>query len=456
MLLALVKDISGPMPIRAVRRAAAASGTSAGGARTGGNDAFQLLLMGSSVSLLGSEVTAIAYPMLVLYLTGSPVTAGWVAFAAVMPSALAYIPVGVLVDRSDPWRAMLLSDVGRGCAIGTVVVALVLHRAGVPLLVAAAVVEQTLEVFAVLAEPRCVGSLVSRDQAPSAFVRIEGRTHVVALLGRPLGGFLFGLRSIMPFLFDALSFGVSAGALIGIRRWRSPQQPAPRPQGIGPSPRLRRDVLEGTRWLCRNGYVRLAVVLCSASTLTAQALIMMILGEAHSRHVPTFMVGMVLAASGGGGAIGSLIAPRLTVTGRSQWLKIQMCVWCLVLAALATVGGPSFGWLATVMLVLGFTGALGNIEVGAYLMQNVAHTMLARVTSIGRLMSFGACAIGPVLGGILFQRYGEEKAVVVLLAGVTILAVVSLLSPSMRSARTADGNGAEVLPPDAEISAVQP
>ena len=443
------------MQIRAGDNAAASRGL-ARRARVGGDSAFRLLLVGSSVSLLGSQVTAIGYPMLVLYLTGSPVTAGWVACAAAAPSVLAYIPAGALVDRSDPWRAMLLSEIGRGCAIATVVAALAMGRASVPLLIVVAVIEQTLEVFSVLAEPRCVGSLVSRDDAGSAFVRIEARTHVVTLLGRPLGGFLFGLRPILPFLSDALSFAASAGALIGIRNMRRPRLPAPEEKRVSVSWHLGHDVRDGVRWLCRNGYVRLAIMLCSAATLTAQALIMVILGEARTEHVHACMVGMALAAPGGGGAIGSCVAARLPAGSRNHWLRIQMCVWCVMLAALAITGGPSFGWIAAVMIVLGFTGALGNVEVGTYLMQNVAHTMLARVTSIGRLMSFGACAIGPVLGGALFQHYGAEKAIVALSVITTILAFVSLLAPSMRAENRADGCGTESPSPDAEISVVPP
>jgi predicted MFS family arabinose efflux permease len=232
-----------------------------------------------------------------------------------------------------------------------------------------------------------------------------------------------------------------------------PVSPCFRP-AASPTTRTRY-VRDGLRWLWLNKYVRLAIMLCSATTLTAQALIMVILGEAHSEHVPAFMVGIVLAASGGGGAIGSFVASRLPATNRNQWLRIQMCVWCVVLAVLALTGGPSFDWTAAVMIVLGFTGALGNIEVGTYLMENVVHTMLARVTSIGRPISFSACAIGPVLGGFLFQRYGAETAIVVLFVVITIPALVSLLAPSMWAENRADGRGTESLSPDAEISVVQ-
>ena len=49
--------------------------------------------------MLGSHVTTIAYPLLVLRLTGSPFTAGCVAFAATAPGILVHIPAGALADR---------------------------------------------------------------------------------------------------------------------------------------------------------------------------------------------------------------------------------------------------------------------------------------------------------------------------------------------------------------------
>jgi hypothetical protein len=89
--------------------------------------AFRLLLGGSTVSMLGSRVSTIAYPMLVLHLTGSPVYAGFAVFAAAAPSILVYIPAGALVDRWDPWQTMMVSEIGRGLAIAGVVGALAFH-----------------------------------------------------------------------------------------------------------------------------------------------------------------------------------------------------------------------------------------------------------------------------------------------------------------------------------------
>src|ERR1700744_1068300 len=85
-----------------------------------GNPIFRRLSAASSISALGSHITTIAYPLLVLRLTGSPFTTGCAVFAATAPGILAYIPAGALVDRWNPVRVMLLSEIGRGVAIGSV------------------------------------------------------------------------------------------------------------------------------------------------------------------------------------------------------------------------------------------------------------------------------------------------------------------------------------------------
>src|SRR5260370_10063025 len=81
--------------------------------------AFRILMAGSSVSLFGSRISTIAFPMLVLHLSGSPSVAGLVVFAAIVPSMLIYMPAGAMVDRLDPKRGVH-RDQGAGCRVRAV------------------------------------------------------------------------------------------------------------------------------------------------------------------------------------------------------------------------------------------------------------------------------------------------------------------------------------------------
>jgi MFS family permease len=402
----------------------------------GANRAFRLLMLGSTVSMLGSRITTIAYPMLVLYMKGSPFAAGAVAFAATAPSLVVSIPAGALVDRWDSRRAMLVSEVGRGAAIAAVVVLWRLGLLTVSWLVVLAVIEETLEAFSTLAERRYMRSLVDPGEASSALVRIEARTHVAVLAGRPLGGFFFGIAPMLPFFADALSFAFSVWTIIltGGRRALTVHLQAPKRQ-------LRDDVSNGLKWLQENKYARSAVISSAVVTLISQALIIVFIAAAHHRQLSSAVVGIALAASGAGGALGSMalkpIAARLlTLSAGISLIQIQMVATGAAYAILAAFGSQSFWYMTIVIAIVGFTGALGNIEVNTYLIQNVHEYMLARITGINQQLTLGAAATGPLLGGFLIQEFGTQQAVRCLSVITVLLALYSYFSPSMRDRRT--------------------
>ena len=378
--------------------------------------------------MLGSHVTTIAYPLLVLRLTGSALTAGCVAFAATAPSMLAYLAAGALVDRWDPRQAMLVSELGRGVAIATVAVTLLLGKPAVALLITVAVLESVLEVISGLAERRYLGSLVPPDQATSALVHSEARTHVVLVAGRPLGGLLFEIGPVFPFFADVATFTYSAFALATIRFGEPVKSRRDFPGGS-----LNYDIRRGFRWIYKDGFVRTAIISFSTGTFIFQALIMVFLGDAHDRRLPAFAIGMVLAASGVGGAAGSVASSRLLAKAGYSWIRVQAWVWVAGFAFLVLNGKRFFIVTAVVMAVLGFTGAMGNIALDTHIMQRVDREMLARVTSVSRLVSFTACAVGPVVGGVLFQRLGVEHANVCLFGAAMLLPLLSSLAPRDRA-----------------------
>jgi len=420
---------------------------------------FRLLLTGSTVSMLGTRMSTIAFPMLVLWVTSSPIAAGWMAFAATAPSILVYVPAGALVDLWPPRRVMLISEFGRGLAIASVVLMLCLGRPSIYLLISAAVAEETLEVFSTLAERRYVSLLAGHEKAESAMVQLEARTHIVVLTGRPLGGFLFTAMPILPFIADALTFVVSVAALLRIKRRQATsfiaaapakifslvrsaeaagQHPAPgaraswRPASTG----LWSDIREGWLWLNRDRFAQITIALSAATTLVCQALIMIFLDYAHSRQLSSLTIGIALAGSGLGGALGSVTAAALPPSAAHSWTSIRRYAWAFAILVLVTAEDLSFWRMTLVMGILGFTGALGNVELGTYLIQRAPVDMLARVTSVSRLMSFSACALGPMLGGLAIHHYGIRGALLLLSAAVSVMSIFSFLMPSGQQKET--------------------
>jgi MFS family permease len=389
--------------------------------------AFRLLMFGSSISMLGTRISTVAFPMLVMHLEHSPVITGLVAFAAIAPSVLVYVPAGVLVDRWNPRRVMLISELMRGLAIATVVMALLVFRSQVSIyfLVMAMVAEEILEIFSTLADRRYLNRVMEPDKISSRQASVEARTHAAVVAGRPIGPFLFSIEPFLPFLADAVSFVASVTSLLLLRSVDEPQGEA---RGLMPRQVLG-DIGQGFRWLKRDRRAWVTVSLMAVTTMVAQALILMFLIEAHSRQLSTIAIGVVLAASGVGGAVGSFCSRIVPSAMRSLWLPIQMVAWSVALAFLALAGGQSTYFSAVAMFILGLTGAIGNVEFGTYLVRNVTDDMIAKITGIGQMLAIGACALGPVLGGYAVQQFGVQGAVWILLGIVMSLAFVSLLMP---------------------------
>jgi len=82
------------------------------------NRDFLLLQSGLLLSSSGSQMTAIAYPLLVLALTGSAAKAGAVAFVRLLGMAVASLPAGIAADRWSRRRLMIGAHAVRAVAIG--------------------------------------------------------------------------------------------------------------------------------------------------------------------------------------------------------------------------------------------------------------------------------------------------------------------------------------------------
>ena len=365
--------------------------------------------------MLGSRMTAIGLPLLVLALSGSPLVAGWAGFAVAAPSVLVFLPAGALVDRWNPRPALIAFEAGRGASIAAVVVLVSVHWRGVYLLIGLVVMEEILGVFSALSERRLISSIVGPAKTAKALAGAEGRTHVVVLLGRSLGGFLFGLGQALPFLADAVSFGFSATVLMQIK----PLTQAGEPEAAVHH-HLWREIRAGLHWVRKNRFVRVAFPLTACATLVSQALIMVFLAEAHARHLSGDRIGLVLAASGAGGAIGSAVAWRLFQYAKYHLLQLQMCIWAVMFGLLAFSGGHSFILMTVALTVIGFAGALGNIALDSYIFREVDKRMLGRATSIDRLTTFGGLALGPLLGGAIAEQLGTGMSISVLFAVVVL------------------------------------
>jgi predicted MFS family arabinose efflux permease len=377
------------------------------------NKNFVLLWTGQAISTIGTRVTALAFPLLVLAETGSPAQVGVVAFAQTIPFLLLYLPAGAYIDRLDRKRVMIVADSIRAFAFGTLVVALAVDAFSLAHVIAVAFVEGSLFVFFQLAETAALPHVVPRVQLPAAMAQNQARVQGADLVGTPLGGFLFGLGRAIPFLFDAVSYLASALSLLFIR--------VPFQQSRGrATTRIREEIAEGVRWLWSQRFLRTVVMLAAGSNFGFNALTIVLIVRAKELGASPALVGAMFVFVGVAAIVGALAAPWLQRHAAPSLVVIgSLWFWALLSCALVFPTEPLV--LGAIFGVASLLGPGFNVVVGSYRYALVPDHLLGRVQSAGLVIAWGSIPLGSLFGGLAVDAFGGRGAL--LAVGVVMLAV---------------------------------
>ncbi|MFC4637366.1 MFS transporter [Deinococcus hohokamensis] len=179
---------------------------------------FEWLWLGQTITVLGDRALGVALPYLVYQQTGSLRSTALLALAGYLPGLLFGSLAGVLADRWDRRRVLVVTQLLQGAVIGLLLLA---GPERLWLVTAVTFAELTLSLLALPAGAALLPALVGEAALARATARLAVATTTARLLGPVLGGVLAasaGMRGVV--LLDALSF-FAAAVLFG----RLPVQP---------------------------------------------------------------------------------------------------------------------------------------------------------------------------------------------------------------------------------------
>lgn len=401
------------------------------------NRDFLVLWSGQVVSTVGSEVSQLAFPLLVLSLTGSARDAGIVGFARSLPFLFLYLPAGVYVDRWNRKRVMLAADAGRALALGSVALWLALGRPPLAWLALASCAEGCLFVFFQLSESAALPQIVPREQLPQAIAQNQARVQGAALVGSPLGGALYGLSRLLPFAADAVSYAVSFVSLLFVRpAFQGVREPAERS--------LRREVAEGLGWLWRQRFLRMVTGLVAGTNFVHQALSLVLIVRLRELGASPALIGGVFAMLGAGSVAGALAAPWVQRRVPAPLVVLgSLWIWPVQTAALFLLASPVA--IGAVTAVAFTAGPVFNVVVGAYRYALVPERLYGRVASASLLFAWGSIPLGSLFAGYGIAAWDARTMLLVLAA---LLLGIALVATASRDVRTA--------PPPEELSPGEP
>ncbi|MEV7287861.1 MFS transporter [Streptomyces sp. NPDC093252] len=399
------------------------------------NRDFLLLWSGASLSFLAARVTTVAYPLIVLWHTGSPLAMSVVSTAALLPLLLVQLPAGALVDRVDRRRLMLWCEGGRAAVVGSVALALAAGRMTVAHLAAAAFAEASLAVFYRLAERGAVRNLVHPAHLPAALAQNEARGRAAGLLGQPGGVLLQAAARWLPFGAGAVGYLLSGLSLLLIRKDFQERRPAK-----GGAARLRREVAEGMRWLWRQRFLRSALGYVAVTNVLFQMLSLALILRIKEAGLPSATLAVVVGLGGVGGLLGALAGGRIHHRLRQRTLLIAGAVaWAALIGAMSLTGVPVH--LGALYAGTGFVGAVFNVAAAVHQIRVTPDALQGRVAATAGLIASGTNALGSFCGGLLLAAFGALPTVRGIAVAMAVLAVAAALAPDLKEEHADDPAG---------------
>jgi MFS family permease len=393
------------------------------------NRDFLLLQSGQVLSTIGSESTAIAYPLLVLAITHSPAKAGIVGFTRVAPWAVFGLVAGLAVDRFPRKRMMITSDIVRACALASIVVAVALGHLTFAQIAIVAFLEGSMYVFFNIAEIGALRSVVAREQLPTAAAAEQARYSTVTIVAPPLGGSLFGIGRAFPFLAGAISPVFSLGTLLAIR---TPfQEERERDQ----TP-LRGQLAEGFRFLWARPFLRTCALMFTWMNLVFEGIILTFIVMARRQGLSGAEIGLLITLVGICSLAGAALSPRFQkLLGMRAIVVGAFWIQLLVVVFLAY---PSVYVLLAAFLPGAFFAPTLNAVVIGYRVAMTPDRLTGRVNSVARTIAVCGAPLGPLTAGFLLTSFSARTTIAVFTVLLAILAAVATLSRSFRNAPSLD------------------
>jgi MFS family permease len=388
---------------------------------------YRLFFAGQGTSLIGTWLTRVATSWLVYRLTHSAFLLGVVGFTTQIPTFLVAPLAGVLIDRWNRHRVLVVTQAMAMLQSTLLAVFALTKTITVWHILVLGAFQGFVNAFDTPARQAFVVEMVdSREDLPNAIALNSSMVNGARLLGPSVAGILIAtVGEGGCFAVDAASYVAVIASLLAMRL------------SIRPRPTHRARVLvelrEGFRYVVSVVPIRSILLLLAFVSLTGiPYMVLMPIFAAQVLRGGPYTLGLLTAASGVGAVMGVLwLASRRGVLGLGR-------IICLAGAAFGA-GLIGFGlsrwlWLSLPLIVITGSGMMVQMAASNTLLQTlVEDDKRGRVMSFYTMAFFGMVPLGSLAAGVLGDRIGAPATVV--WGGVATIAVVLLFARKLPELR---------------------
>jgi MFS transporter, ENTS family, enterobactin (siderophore) exporter len=385
------------------------------------------LLVGQGISAIGDAVSFTALPLLVLALTGSGLAMGIVGVLQSIPDLVFGMVAGVLADRSDRRRMMLLADLGRAILTALIPVSVLIGAPTIVVVFLIAAPMSVLRSIFLAAYTASLPSLVGRAQLGRANSIFEAIYSFGYIIGPGIAGFLVATIGAAETIgLDAASYVASAVALFLIRRPLTVRREHPPLDLVA-------EIREGVAYVAGHRTLRDAIAFWGLVSVVSAGLVpALAFFIIRERGLDASALGLILSGYGLGTFIGAVITSRLRLR-RAGWLMLggNLARGAGLVAIFASGTLPAMTGVALL------AGVVDSVVLITYITLRAAASpdeLLGRVGSTARTISLGLQPLGFVGAGLLIDAIGGGVTLATIGLALVAASGLFVLSAPFRNA----------------------
>lgn len=390
---------------------------------------FRIFYWGHVLSLVGTWMQATAQGWLVLEITDSELMLGVVSAASTLPVLLFTLYAGVLADRAEKRRIILVAQAF--AMLLALTLGVLTHTGAVTIawLLTIVFLMGTANAFEIPTRQAFFVHLVGKEDLTNAIALNSSAFNLTRVVGPALAGALIaGVGIAASFYFNAVSY---LAVIVGLLLIRSRERPAP-PPDTSTLERLR----EGFAFVARHRLARALVGLVAAASILALPYTMLLPVFARDiLGVGAQGLGLMLAASGAGALAGGIaLASGAARVRRGPLVLVSAACFAAAVAAFAF--SRSFPLSLLLLAAAGFALIPFTASANAILQTIVPDGLRGRVMSVYVFMFLGMSPLGSLQAGTVATWIGAPYAVS--LSAGSLALVVALLAwrvPELRRVR---------------------
>jgi len=373
---------------------------------------YRLFFAGQGLSLIGTWITMVAMVWLVYHLTQSPVLLGVVGFASQVPNLVLTPFGGVLSDRLNHRRTLVVTQalsMVQSLTLAMLTLTGVVH---IWHIIALSLFQGVVNAIDAPTRQAFVPEIVERrDDLINAIALNSSMFNGARLIGPAIGGVLLAkVGAGYCFLIDGVSYVAVLLALLAMRLQAKSLAEA---KSSFTFATVRRHLKEGFDYAF--GYAPVRSILIMVALVSFLGVNFVVILPVFSHEIlrgDANTLGLLMAASGVGSLIAAVqLALRREVRGLGRLVAIAPIIYGLGMIALSITRSL---WLAVLLLaLLGFASLLQSASSNTIIQTLVPDEMRGRVMSIYIMSFLGMVSFGNLFQGNLVNLIGLPKTLVI-------------------------------------------